>query len=148
MESVELKSAILDSFGLQSIVLAHGANFSVGQRQLLCLARAILRKNRILVLDEATANVDPQTDILIQQTIRTKFIHCTVITVAHRLHTIIDSDRVMVMDSGAIIEFDEPYNLLQNRKGIFYGMVKQLGPQEFKRLYQLASDNYVTSTNL
>ncbi|XP_055306876.1 ATP-binding cassette sub-family C member 4-like [Sitodiplosis mosellana] len=140
LESVELKSAVSDEFGLESKVLPHGANYSVGQRQLLCLARAILRKNRILVLDEATANVDPHTDLLIQQTIREKFTECTVLTVAHRLHTIIDSDRVMVMDSGRPVEFDNPYNLLQNKNGMFYGMVKALGEHDFNRLTQIAGD--------
>ncbi|XP_031628372.1 multidrug resistance-associated protein 4-like [Contarinia nasturtii] len=138
LESVELKSAVSEFLGLQSQVLPHGANYSVGQRQLLCLARAILRKNRILVMDEATANVDPQTDALIQQTIRNKFTDCTVLTIAHRLHTIIDSDRILVMDFGKIAEFDEPHILLQNENGIFHGMVKALGDQEFIRLSQVA----------
>ncbi|XP_031636181.1 multidrug resistance-associated protein 4-like, partial [Contarinia nasturtii] len=142
LESVELKSVVSDSYGgLQSPVLPHGANYSVGQRQLLCLARAILRKNRILVLDEATANVDPQTDLLIQQTIRDKFTECTVLTVAHRLHTIIDSDRVLVMDSGRAAEFDDPHTLLQNENGIFYGMIKQLGEQEFVQLSKVAFEH-------
>lgn len=84
---------------------------------------------------------DPQTDSLIQQTIRTKFISCTVLTVAHRLHTIIDSDRVIVMDAGKVIEFDEPHSLLQNEGGIFYGMVKALGEYECDRLIRIASEN-------
>ncbi|XP_055306890.1 ATP-binding cassette subfamily C member 4-like isoform X2 [Sitodiplosis mosellana] len=142
LESVELKSSVSENLGLQSTVLPHGANYSVGQRQLLCLARAILRKNRILVLDEATANVDPQTDLLIQRTIREKFTECTVLTVAHRIHTIIDSDRVLIMASGKAVEFDEPHNLLQNQNGIFYGMVKALGPKEFDRLSQAALEKF------
>lgn len=79
---------------------------------------------------------------MIQRTIREKFAECTVLTVAHRLHTIIDSDRVLVMDSGRAIEFDEPHNLLENESGIFNGMVKALGPIEFKRLSKTALDKY------
>ncbi|XP_055304324.1 ATP-binding cassette subfamily C member 4-like [Sitodiplosis mosellana] len=148
LEKVELKYIASGPLGLHSAVMSHGSNYSVGQRQLLCLVRAILRKNRILVLDEATANVDPQTDLLIQQSIREKFAECTVLTVAHRLHTIIDSDRVLVMDTGRAAEFDEPYNLLQKQFGIFYGMVKALGPQEFNRLSQVACDKFYTVHDL
>uniref|UniRef100_A0A8C1S897 ABC-type glutathione-S-conjugate transporter n=1 Tax=Cyprinus carpio TaxID=7962 RepID=A0A8C1S897_CYPCA len=103
-----------------------GENLSVGQRQLVCLARALLRKTRILVLDEATAAVDLETDDLIQSTIRTQFEDCTVFTIAHRLNTIMDYTRVLVLDKGQIAEFDTPTNLI-SQKGIFYGMAKDAG---------------------
>lgn len=128
LEDVKLKEAVEDlAGGLSSKISEGGSNFSVGQRQLICLARAIIRRNKILILDEATANVDPQTDELIQATIREKFFDCTVLTIAHRLHTIIDSDRILVIDAGCVVEFDDPHVLLQNEKGVFYGMVDKLG---------------------
>ncbi|TSK14589.1 Canalicular multispecific organic anion transporter 2 [Bagarius yarrelli] len=103
-----------------------GENLSVGQRQLVCLARALLRKTRILILDEATAAIDLETDNLIQSTIRTQFEDCTVFTIAHRLNTIMDYTRVLVLDKGQIAEFDTPVNLI-TKKGIFYGMAKDAG---------------------
>ncbi|KAG7491793.1 hypothetical protein MATL_G00007720 [Megalops atlanticus] len=103
-----------------------GENLSVGQRQLVCLARALLRKTRILILDEATAAIDLETDDLIQSTIRTQFEDCTVFTIAHRLNTIMDYTRVLVLDKGQIAEFDTPANLIA-KKGIFYGMAKDAG---------------------
>lgn len=83
-----------------------------------------------------------RTDLLIQETIREKFAECTVLTIAHRLHTIIDSDRVLVMDAGQAVEFDEAHVLLQNKSGILRGMVDALGPNEYKRLAQIAYDKY------
>lgn len=83
-----------------------------------------------------------RTDLLIQQTIREKFDKCTVLTVAHRLHTVIDSDRVLVMDFGKSVEFDAPHSLLQNEHGIFYGMVKALGSKEFSRLSDIAQEKF------
>ncbi|XP_019116392.2 ATP-binding cassette sub-family C member 2 [Larimichthys crocea] len=112
--------------GLQHEVAEGGENLSVGQRQLLCLARALLRKSRILILDEATAAVDLETDNLIQNTIRKEFSQCTVLTIAHRLHSIMDSSRVMVLDAGKIVEFDSPSNLLE-KQGHFYDMAKDAG---------------------
>uniref|UniRef100_A0AAQ4PBC7 ABC-type glutathione-S-conjugate transporter n=1 Tax=Gasterosteus aculeatus aculeatus TaxID=481459 RepID=A0AAQ4PBC7_GASAC len=103
-----------------------GENLSLGQRQLVCLARALLRKTKILVLDEATAAVDLETDALIQSTIRTQFEDCTVLTVAHRLNTIMDYTRVIVMDRGHISEMDTPANLIAQR-GQFYRMCREAG---------------------
>uniref|UniRef100_G3QNW6 Multidrug resistance-associated protein 1 n=1 Tax=Gorilla gorilla gorilla TaxID=9595 RepID=G3QNW6_GORGO len=103
-----------------------GENLSVGQRQLVCLARALLRKTKILVLDEATAAVDLETDDLIQSTIRTQFEDCTVLTIAHRLNTIMDYTRVIVLDKGEIQEYGSPSDLLQQR-GLFYSMAKDAG---------------------
>ncbi|KAM8798712.1 multidrug resistance-associated protein 1 isoform 1-T1 [Eudromia elegans] len=103
-----------------------GENLSVGQRQLVCLARALLRKSKILVLDEATAAVDLETDNLIQSTIKSQFEECTVLTIAHRLNTIMDYTRVLVLDRGEVVECDSPDNLLQ-KKGVFYSMAKDSG---------------------
>ncbi|XP_060076556.1 multidrug resistance-associated protein 1-like [Ylistrum balloti] len=104
-----------------------GVNLSVGQRQLVCLGRALLHKNKILILDEATAAVDMETDELIQQTIKTEFEECTVLTIAHRLNTIMDYDRVMVLDRGLVVEFDRPQVLLEDRRSVFYGMADDAG---------------------
>ncbi|XP_062886764.1 ATP-binding cassette sub-family C member 3 isoform X2 [Mobula hypostoma] len=112
--------------GLEHECSEGGENLSVGQRQLVCLARALLRKTRILILDEATAAVDLETDDLIQSTIRTQFENCTVLTIAHRLNTIMDYNRVLVLDKGEIAEFDSPSNLIA-QKGIFYSMAKDAG---------------------
>uniref|UniRef100_A0A182IVJ8 Uncharacterized protein n=1 Tax=Anopheles atroparvus TaxID=41427 RepID=A0A182IVJ8_ANOAO len=142
LEQVELKEIGNTPAGLQMAVAAGGSNFSVGQRQLICLARAILRSNRVLVLDEATANVDPTTDRLIQDTIRYKFTDCTVLTIAHRLNTIMDSDRVLVMDAGRAVEFGTPYELLQLPMGIFSDMVAATGPAESERLQQIARQTH------
>ncbi|ALC40250.1 CG31793, partial [Drosophila busckii] len=140
LEDVHLKEEVSElPSGLDSHIAEGGANFSVGQRQLICLARAILRENRILVMDEATANVDPQTDALIQTTIRNKFKDCTVLTIAHRLHTIIDSDKVMVLDAGHVVEFGAPYELLTTSKHqIFYSMVIETGKTTFEHLLKIA----------
>lgn len=138
LEEANLKQLVTGLDGkLDGVVMEGGSNLSVGQRQLLCLARALLKKNKILVLDEATANVDHETDELIQKTIKTKFTNCTVLTIAHRLNTIIDMDKVMVLDAGRLVEYDEPYNLLK-AEGFFYRMVQQTGKQYSKILFKLA----------
>ncbi|CAH1379050.1 hypothetical protein MTP99_002817 [Tenebrio molitor] len=127
LEHAHLKSFVKGlTAGLYHEVTEGGENLSVGQRQLICLSRALLRKTKVLVLDEATAAVDLETDDLIQRTIRTEFKDCTVLTIAHRLNTIMDSDRVIVLDQGKIVEFDSPSNLLK-QQSIFYNMCKDAG---------------------
>uniref|UniRef100_A0A8C4VJS7 Canalicular multispecific organic anion transporter 1 n=1 Tax=Gopherus evgoodei TaxID=1825980 RepID=A0A8C4VJS7_9SAUR len=127
LELAHLKTYVLDlPERLSHQVSEAGENLSVGQRQLLCLARALLRKSKILILDEATAAVDLETDHLIQTTIRSEFANCTVLTIAHRLHTIMDSNRVMVLQAGRIVEYDSPERLLQ-QQGLFSTMAKDAG---------------------
>ncbi|KAJ2718157.1 hypothetical protein GGI07_005868 [Coemansia sp. Benny D115] len=116
----------VEGVGLDKWVDANGINFSVGQRQLLNLCRALLWKRKIVVLDEATANVDSETDQTMQKVIREAFKDCTVLTIAHRLNTIMDSDRVMVIDQGEVAEFDTPENLLANRDSHFTKLVESM----------------------
>ena len=104
---------------LSEIVAEGGENFSNGQRQLICIARVLLRDPKVLVLDEATASIDNELDKKIQIMIRAKFKTSTVLTIAHRINTIIDSDRVMVLDKGKVIEFDTPETLLKLNGGAF-----------------------------
>ncbi|KAL5503399.1 hypothetical protein EMCRGX_G010341 [Ephydatia muelleri] len=138
-----LEQAIEKLEGLLQFKVSEGGwNFSTGQRQLLCLVRAILRKNKIIVLDEATANVDCTTDAIIQKILRETFSQCTVLTVAHRLNTIIDSDRIMVMDGGEVVDFDDPYTLLQDENSQLKIMVDKTGPSSSKQLHQVAEAAY------
>ena len=129
LDLCHLKQHVQDNLpnGLDQEISEGGINFSVGQRQLICLARALLRKAKILVLDEATAAVDPETDSLIQATIRNEFRHCTVLTIAHRLNTILDSDRILVLNNGTVEEFDTPSNLLENTNSSFTALAKNAG---------------------
>lgn len=128
--------------GLECRISDGGSNYSMGQRQLLCLARAILRNNRILILDEATANVDNETDNFVQQTIRQKFKHCTVLTIAHRLHTVMDSDRILVMDAGQAVEFDHPFVLLKNPNGFLRKLLNELDKPIATALEKIAETSY------
>uniref|UniRef100_A0A1B6DBN7 Multidrug resistance-associated protein lethal(2)03659 n=1 Tax=Clastoptera arizonana TaxID=38151 RepID=A0A1B6DBN7_9HEMI len=148
LEEVQLKDIAKDAEGLSWRVTEGGGNFSVGQRQLICLARAIIRNNKILVLDEATANVDHRTDALIQSTIRRKFFDCTVLTIAHRLHTIIDADKILVMENGSVVEFDHPYKLLCNSNSQLNKMVLKTGKATSETLYSMALMNYKTMSSL
>ncbi|XP_061509612.1 multidrug resistance-associated protein 1 isoform X10 [Anopheles gambiae] len=128
LEHAHLKTFVKGlTAGINHEVTEGGENLSVGQRQLICLARALLRKTKVLILDEATAAVDLETDDLIQRTIRTEFKDCTVLTIAHRLNTIMDSDKVIVLDKGQIVEFAPPAELLQSKNSAFYSMAKDAG---------------------
>nr|ASU47346.1 ABCC3 [Cnaphalocrocis medinalis] len=142
LEQVDMKSAVPS---LDFKVTEGGSNFSVGQRQLMCLARAVLRSNKILIMDEATANVDPQTDNFIQQTIKEHFASCTVLTIAHRLNTIMESDRVLVMSFGQAVEYDHPYVLLSDPNSHFSSMVRETGERNAAMLFQVAKDAYFQS---
>lgn len=115
----------LDQRLLDAPVAEDGDNWSVGQRQLVCLARVLLKKRRILVLDEATASIDTATDNVIQETIRKETCRCTVITVAHRIPTVIDNDLVLVLDNGMIVEYDKPKILLEDKSSWFSKLVAE-----------------------
>eukprot|EP00753_Platysulcus_tardus_P017931 PLAT6639.1.p1 GENE.PLAT6639.1~~PLAT6639.1.p1 ORF type:complete len:1605 (+),score=860.88 PLAT6639.1:73-4887(+) len=129
LERAHLKSVVESHPSrLEMPVAENGENFSVGQRQLICLARALLKKAKILVLDEATAAVDVDTDALIQKTIRDNFADCTTLTIAHRLNTIIDSDRVLVLNFGEVLEYDTPAALLAKPDSAFSSLVDETGP--------------------
>ncbi|CAJ1966107.1 unnamed protein product [Cylindrotheca closterium] len=126
LKKVRLSDAIAElPKGLDEEVAEGGENFSQGQRQLLCIARSLLRKPKILVMDEATASIDNETDTAIQEMIRENFADATVLTIAHRLNTIMDSDRVLVLDDGRIAELDTPENLLNKENGHFKAMVEK-----------------------
>ncbi|TFK68805.1 multidrug resistance-associated ABC transporter [Pluteus cervinus] len=123
---------------LDSSVSEGGENFSTGEKQLLCMARAILKRSKVLVMDEATASVDYATDELIGKTIRHEFAQSTILTIAHRLRTVIDYDRIMLLEQGRIVEFDRPGVLLSNPSSKFYALCKATGKDEFAMLKKLA----------
>ncbi|KAM7273630.1 hypothetical protein ACFE04_028294 [Oxalis oulophora] len=114
-----------DERGLDAPVAEDGENWSVGQRQLACLARILLKKRRILVLDEATASIDTATDMVIQESIREETSRCTVITVAHRIPTVIDNDLVLVLDEGKVVEYNSPAKLLEDKSSSFSKLVAE-----------------------
>lgn len=136
---VGLRSMVEDAakkLGME--VVDNGANFSLGQRQLLCMGRALLRNSRILMMDEATASVDMDSDALIQSTVREAFASCTTLTIAHRLNTIMDSDKVAFLDDGRLTEFGQPSDLLLNKSGSFTKLVEQSGKKNAKFLVALS----------
>ncbi|RVX04073.1 ABC transporter C family member 10 [Vitis vinifera] len=126
LEKCQLRGAVQEKEeGLDSLVVQHGSNWSMGQRQLFCLGRALLKRSRILVLDEATASIDNATDSILQKTIRTEFADCTVITVAHRIPTVMDCTMVLAISDGKLVEYDEPMKLIKNEGSLFGQLVKE-----------------------
>ncbi|BFZ12259.1 hypothetical protein BsWGS_15298 [Bradybaena similaris] len=123
LDRCHLRSSIERMGGLEAVLTQRGKEFSVGQRQLLCLARAMLTKAKIICIDEATASVDLETDSLIQNTIRQEFKDSTVFTIAHRVNTVLDSQRVLIMRDGMVAEFDDPDKLLRDPSSMFYSFV-------------------------
>uniref|UniRef100_M4EUA4 ABC-type xenobiotic transporter n=1 Tax=Brassica campestris TaxID=3711 RepID=M4EUA4_BRACM len=138
LQRAHMKDVIArNPLGLDTEVSEGGENFSVGQRQLLSLVRALLRRSKILVLDEATASVDVRTDTLIQRTIREEFKSCTMLVIAHRLNTIIDCDKILVLSSGQALEYDSPQELLSRDTSAFFGMVHSTGLANAQHLCNL-----------
>ncbi|KAI9218855.1 P-loop containing nucleoside triphosphate hydrolase protein [Blastocladiella britannica] len=140
LSRVELQPAIERLDGkLDAPVDDGGANFSVGQRQLLCLARSLLKKSRVLVCDEATANIDFRSDALIQKVLKNDFGNETlVLTIAHRLSTVLDYDRILVLDGGRIVEFAHAWELLQIKDGVLARMVEDTGEEGARQLREMA----------
>ncbi|CAI8593909.1 unnamed protein product [Vicia faba] len=126
LEKCQLREVVQEkNEGLNSSVVEDGSNWSMGQRQLFCLGRALLRRSRILVLDEATASIDNSTDLILQKTIRTEFAECTVITVAHRIPTVMDCTMVLSISDGKLAEYDDPMSLMKREESLFRKLVKE-----------------------
>ena len=113
-------------------IQAGGGNLSSGEKSLICICRAILRENKIVILDEATANIDIETEQVIQKLIKESFKNCTMIVVAHRLQTIIESDRVLVLDLGKVAEFDKPSVLRKRPESHFAKLINEIQMEEEK----------------
>ncbi|KAK9376594.1 uncharacterized protein V1513DRAFT_483259 [Lipomyces chichibuensis] len=133
-------------YNLESPITEGGTNLSQGQRQLMCLARSLLKSPRVIILDEATASIDYNTDTLLQKTIREEFNDTTILTIAHRLRSIIDYDVILVMDEGTVKEYDNPHLLLQKKDSIFRAMCASSG--ELQTLAEMAEKAYKQQTDL
>ena len=140
IEHAQGENAAAQFLDLSSQLAEGGNNLSQGQRQLICLARSILKSPKVLLLDEATASVDYETDARLQRTIREEFTQTTILTIAHRLRSIIDYDKILVMEAGEAVEYDAPHILLQNTSSVFYGMVAKSG--ELDALLKMAREAY------
>ena len=137
LKAVRIVDTEADLTVLENPVEEGGANYSVGERQLLCLARALLAKPKVLVMDEATASVDGETDAFIQRMLRTRFQDTTLLTVAHRLNTIMDYDTILVMDEGRAVEYGSPRELIE-KQGVFSDLVNSTGEESAVALRRVA----------
>ncbi|XP_046982090.1 ABC multidrug transporter B-like isoform X3 [Schistocerca americana] len=140
-EKVEL-SGLVAGTGLETPVGAGGSGWSAGQRQLICLARAALRNAKVLIMDEATANIDHETDAIIQRTWRKLFARCTVIIIAHRIHTVMDCDKVLVMNNGKVEQFGHPYQLLREPGGALHRLAAEAGEDVLQSFLERARQTY------
>ncbi|XP_046982088.1 putative uncharacterized protein YKR104W isoform X1 [Schistocerca americana] len=141
LEHVEL-SGLVAGTGLETPVGAGGSGWSAGQRQLICLARAALRNAKVLIMDEATANIDHETDAIIQRTWRKLFARCTVIIIAHRIHTVMDCDKVLVMNNGKVEQFGHPYQLLREPGGALHRLAAEAGEDVLQSFLERARQTY------
>ena len=137
LDEVSLNILIEAGNDLHSIIVGKGLNFSAGQKQLLCLARAVLRNNKIVMMDEATSNIDNETDKIIQNIVRNKFRDCTMLTIAHRLRTVIQNDLIIVMEDGACKESGTPAQLYNTEDSLFRNFVMKTGAEESQILVNL-----------
>lgn len=147
LKSVEMEQHLLsfnETAGLDTQITSGGMSMSSGERQLVCLARAILRKSKILLIDEAMETVDYDTDRIIQSTIRREFGECTVLAIAHRLTTIADSHRLVCLANGEIKNQGSPTELLNDKTSIFAQMVQQVSANEKKQIYDVIKENDYT----
>ena len=136
LDEVHLDFVATDKNTLNTLIVGQDIRFSAGQKQLFCLARAVLRQNKILMMDEATSNIDNQTDKIIQEVMKTKFSQCTRIVIAHRLRTIIDSDRIAVIEDGSCKEVGKPIELFKNTESLFRTLVLNTGIEETQFLQE------------
>ena len=126
---------------LDTVITEGGGNLSQGERQLVCLARSLLRNTKIILLDETTSSIDYNTDYILQRSLREHFNNLNILTIAHRLRTIIDYDKILVLDAGKVVEYDNPYVLITNTDSLFYRMCEN--SSELESLIKLAKEAYV-----
>ena len=140
IDEVRLRSLVVDETYLDTLIVGQHIIFSAGQKQLLCLARSILRKNRIIIMDEATSSIDHLTDKIMQEVVRTNFMDCTLIVIAHRLRSIIDSDKIAVIENGECREIGKPGDLFRDEESRFRNLVLNTGSEETQYLISQLQD--------